>query len=78
MSKHISKINIETYVEINSTGDFTVITYIGDGDPTVEGSVSFKSILEELCSHTNLEERAKIFDIMRSQMVVYDKERKES
>ena len=43
MSKHISKINIETYVEINSTGDFTVITYIGDGDPTVEGSVSFKS-----------------------------------
>ena len=78
MSKHISKINIETYVEINSTGDFTVITYIGDGDPTVVGSVSFKSILEELCSHTNLEERAKIFDIMRSQMIVYDKERKES
>jgi len=78
MSKSVKKINIETYVDLNSTGNFDVIVYIGDGDPTVEGSISFKSILEELCSHTDIEERAKIFDIMRSQMIPYDKERKES
>jgi len=78
MSKSVKNINIETYVDLNPAGDFDVIVYIGDGDPTVEGSVSFKSILEELCSHTDIEERAKIFDIMRSQMIQYDKERKES